>query len=82
MTAAEKPCGQPGANAYREAMRALDPGLDPEVVALIDERLDRVADEQGVAVLWAIESGSLRWPAMRRSASGCDPALRPAAALH
>lgn len=42
-------------------MRSLAPDMDAEVVAAIDERLLDVAREHGVAVPWAIESGSRAW---------------------
>lgn len=42
-------------------MRQLSPDLDPAVVHQIDERLAGVAEEHGVAIPWAIESGSRAW---------------------
>jgi predicted nucleotidyltransferase len=35
--------------------------MDLNVVAQIDERLDRVEAEHGVRILWAVESGSRAW---------------------
>lgn len=35
--------------------------MDPDVVGAIDARLDRVEEEHGVGVVWAIESGSRAW---------------------
>lgn len=43
------------------ALRELDPGLDPSVVARIDERLADLRRDHGVAIPWAIESGSRAW---------------------
>jgi uncharacterized protein len=42
-------------------MRALDASFDPETVATIDRRLDDVASDQDVSIVWAIESGSRAW---------------------
>ena len=42
-------------------MRHLTPDLDPDVVRQIDARLAGVVEEHGVAVPWAIESGSRAW---------------------
>jgi len=42
-------------------VRQIPPSLDPLVVAQIDERLDGVERDDGVRVLWAIESGSRAW---------------------
>lgn len=42
-------------------MRHLDPTFDPDVVSAIDARLDGVAAEHGVRVVWAVESGSRAW---------------------
>lgn len=42
-------------------MRELGTGLDPAVVALVDDRLVRVAEKEGVVIPWAIESGSRAW---------------------
>lgn len=42
-------------------MRSLAPDMDAEVVAAIDARLAGVAADHGVAVPWAIESGSRAW---------------------
>lgn len=43
------------------AVRAIPPSLDLEVVGAIDSRLDAVEREEGVRILWAIESGSRAW---------------------
>lgn len=43
------------------ALRELDPELDPSVVAQIDERLAGLRRDHGVAIPWAIESGSRAW---------------------
>ncbi|PZE27275.1 nucleotidyltransferase domain-containing protein [Curtobacterium sp. MCBD17_028] len=42
-------------------LRAVPSSLDSSVVAEIDARLARVETEHGVAVAWAIESGSRAW---------------------
>ena len=42
-------------------MRTLPDSLDPAVVAEIDHRLEASADEYGVTIPWAIESGSRAW---------------------
>ncbi len=42
-------------------MRRLSEGMDAAVVAEIDRRLEGVAEEHGVRVPWAIESGSRAW---------------------
>jgi predicted nucleotidyltransferase len=42
-------------------VRQIPPSLDPLVVAQIDERLDDVERDDGVRILWAIESGSRAW---------------------
>ncbi|MFN8077753.1 MAG: nucleotidyltransferase domain-containing protein [Kineosporiaceae bacterium] len=42
-------------------MRAVPADLDPAVVAAIDARLDGVEAQHGVAVGWAVESGSRAW---------------------
>ena len=42
-------------------MRQIPPLLDPLVVAQIDQRLDGVERDDGVRILWAIESGSRAW---------------------
>lgn len=42
-------------------MRAIPDELDPEVVAAIDSRLRDVAEQHGVRILWAVESGSRAW---------------------
>jgi uncharacterized protein len=42
-------------------MRAIPASLDPVVVATIDDRLDALCRHEGVAVPWAIESGSRAW---------------------
>lgn len=42
-------------------MRAIPADLDPRVVADIDATLDRVVRDEGVAIPWAIESGSRAW---------------------
>jgi predicted nucleotidyltransferase len=42
-------------------MRNIPDSMDPDVVRAIDARLDRVEEEHGVSVLWAIESGSRAW---------------------
>lgn len=42
-------------------MRVLPDSFDPAVVAAIDARLDEIVAEHGVAVPWAIESGSRAW---------------------
>jgi uncharacterized protein len=41
--------------------RALGPGLDPAVVAAVDERLRWVAERENAVVLLAVESGSRAW---------------------
>lgn len=47
--------------AYRRAVRAISPSLDPRVVAEIDARLSAVAVEHDVRIHWTIESGSRAW---------------------
>jgi predicted nucleotidyltransferase len=42
-------------------MRHLAADMAPDVVAQIDARLARARDEHGVAIPWAIESGSRAW---------------------
>lgn len=42
-------------------MRAIPDSMDPDVVRAVDTRLDRVEEEHGVSVVWAIESGSRAW---------------------
>lgn len=42
-------------------MRAVPESFDPEVVAEIDRRLQRVEATESVAIPWAIESGSRAW---------------------
>jgi len=42
-------------------VRQIPPSLDPLVVAQIDDRLDGVERDDGVRILWAIESGSRAW---------------------
>lgn len=42
-------------------LRALDPGLQPDAVAAIDERLRAVSSQHGATVLLAVESGSRAW---------------------
>lgn len=42
-------------------MRHLSPDLDPDVVRQIDARLAGVVTDHGVAIPWAIESGSRAW---------------------
>ena len=42
-------------------MRNIPDSMDPDVVRAIDARLDRVEEEQGVSIVWAIESGSRAW---------------------
>jgi uncharacterized protein len=42
-------------------LRTLGHGFDPAIVADIDRRLDDVAANENVKVLWAIESGSRAW---------------------
>lgn len=42
-------------------MRTIPAGFDPTVVAQIDGRLADVARDHGVALTWAIESGSRAW---------------------
>jgi predicted nucleotidyltransferase len=42
-------------------LRALDPGLQAEAVASIDERLQAVSSQHGATVLLAVESGSRAW---------------------
>lgn len=42
-------------------MRSIPDSMDPDVVRAVDARLDRVEQEYGVRVLWAIESGSRAW---------------------
>jgi hypothetical protein len=42
-------------------MRHIPPSLDPVVVAQIDGRLDGIERDDGVRILWAIESGSRAW---------------------
>lgn len=48
-------------DAYRRAVRAIPPSLDPTVVSEIDDRLTAVASDHGVRIPWAIESGSRAW---------------------
>lgn len=43
------------------ALRTLDPGFDPAVVAAIDARLEAVARDHHATVLLAIETGSRAW---------------------
>lgn len=42
-------------------MRAIPADLDPRVVADIDATLDAIVRDEGVAIPWAIESGSRAW---------------------
>jgi predicted nucleotidyltransferase len=42
-------------------VRQIPTSLDPSVVAQIDQRLDGVERDDGVRILWAIESGSRAW---------------------
>ncbi|WP_052226936.1 nucleotidyltransferase domain-containing protein [Microbacterium mangrovi] len=42
-------------------MRAIPAGMDPQIVADIDERLQDVARTHDVRIPWAIESGSRAW---------------------
>lgn len=42
-------------------MRAIPSDLDPSVVAAIDAQLDAAERDDGVRMLWAIESGSRAW---------------------
>jgi uncharacterized protein len=42
-------------------MRQLDTGLDPAIVAQIDDRLDGIIRAENVSIPWAIESGSRAW---------------------
>lgn len=42
-------------------MRALPDDLAPAVASAVDERLQAIEREQGVRVLWAVESGSRAW---------------------
>ncbi|MFC7022817.1 DNA polymerase beta superfamily protein [Promicromonospora thailandica] len=42
-------------------MRTIPDSMDPDVVRAVDARLDRVEQEHGVRILWAIESGSRAW---------------------
>jgi hypothetical protein len=42
-------------------MRSIPDSMDPDVVRAVDARLDRVEEEHGVSVVWAIESGSRAW---------------------
>lgn len=42
-------------------MRHLAPDMDPDVVRQIDGRLAAACEEHGVAIPWAIESGSRAW---------------------
>lgn len=42
-------------------MHAIGQDMDPAVVAAIDARLDGVARDHGVAIPWAVESGSRAW---------------------
>lgn len=42
-------------------MRNIPDSMDPDVVRAVDARLDRVEEEHGVGVVWAIESGSRAW---------------------
>jgi predicted nucleotidyltransferase len=43
------------------SVRSIPPDFDPAIVSAIDQRLERIAAEQNVAVLWAVESGSRAW---------------------
>jgi hypothetical protein len=54
--AAERGAPEPPAR-----LRSIDPGMDPAVVAAVDERLAGVVAEHGVAVPLAVESGSRAW---------------------
>jgi predicted nucleotidyltransferase len=42
-------------------VRSIPPDFDPTVVSAIDQRLEKIAAEQNVAILWAVESGSRAW---------------------
>jgi predicted nucleotidyltransferase len=42
-------------------MRNIPESMDADVVRAVDARLDRVEQEHGVSVVWAIESGSRAW---------------------
>src|ERR1700761_4265874 len=60
---------RPGKRAYRSAavrtgsmaLRSIPASFSPDVVALIDARLDAICAEHGVSIPWAIESGSRAW---------------------
>jgi predicted nucleotidyltransferase len=51
----------PRPNRYFPWMRSIPDSMDPDVVRAVDARLDRVEEEHGVSVVWAIESGSRAW---------------------
>jgi predicted nucleotidyltransferase len=42
-------------------MRSIPATLDPDIVARIDDRIRRLESDEGVTVVWAIESGSRAW---------------------
>jgi len=42
-------------------MRAIPDSMDAAIVAAIDDRLAKVAIDDGVRIVWAIESGSRAW---------------------
>src|ERR1700761_1408599 len=60
---------RPGKRAYRSAavrtgsmaLRSIPASFSPDVVALIDARLDAICAEHGVSIPLAIESGSRAW---------------------
>jgi predicted nucleotidyltransferase len=61
MPEAEKTATSQAACRYFPGMRNIPDSLDPDVVRAVDARLDRVEEEHGVSVVWAIESGSRAW---------------------
>lgn len=61
MPAAEKTATPQAPCRYFPGMRNIPDSLDPDVVRAVDARLDRVEEEHGVSVVWAIESGSRAW---------------------
>jgi predicted nucleotidyltransferase len=59
--AREKGTTTPSSSRYFPCMRNIPDSMDPDVVRAVDARLDRVQEEHGVRVVWAIESGSRAW---------------------